>query len=484
MLEASARFGGSTAVSGGQVWAPNNHLMAEADSEDDALAYCQAAAPGREPELVAKFVRSVPGVLRSLVGHSPVEFVSMPSYPDTFAELPYGRRARHVEVQPLTTGDLGALDQLVWPGPFAAPVLTNEEIVQHGLFYGGPPPMDLITRRLASGEIALGAGLVVGLMRGCQAAGVELIRDCRVQRLVRSDGRIVGVDTDRGRMPARRVVLATGGFEHDVPLREGLLGGPLTHPATPPVDHGFRLAAEVGAQLARTNEHWAWPTLQVPGRTWPDGTPQAQLVMAERNLPHVIWVNAAGRRFVNESSHNCAAAFAELDPNTHRPRNLPAWAVGDAQFRARYPVAGVLPGQPAPDWLPTADTLDELAKLVGIDDSELQRTVTRFNTGRDDDFHRGETIYERAFGDPTAPHPNLGPVSEPPFFALPVHAGSVGTKGGPRTDDHARVLDWSGQPIPGLYAAGNAAAAVFGPGTIAGGTTVASALVWGWIAGS
>ncbi|MET7997224.1 FAD-dependent oxidoreductase [Amycolatopsis sp. NPDC005232] len=499
VLEASRRWGGSTAVSGGQVWAPNNHLQAEtgfADSEDEALAYCRAAAPGRDPELVETFVRSVPAAIRFVEENSPIRFTVVHGYPDTFAELPGGKPARHLEAQPLTTDGLGAPDELLWPPPYGAAVLTNDEFFEHRMFAGGAPPFELMQRRLAAGEVALGAGLVVGLLRGCRAAGVELVRGCRVRRLIRTDGRITGVEAERDgtpwRLPARRVVLATGGFEHDPDLRSQLLAGPLSHLATPPVQHGdgLRLAADVGAQLSRTGEYWSWPAFQAPDRRWPDdaGTPQAQLVMAERYLPHVIWVNAAGRRFVNEASHNCAVSFAELDANTHRPRNLPAWAIGDAQFRARYSVGGVPPHQPLPDWLPSADSLDKLAALIGIDAAALQHTVARFNAavdaGRDDDFRRGETAYERAFGDATAPHRNLGTVSEPPFFALPVHASAVGTKGGARTDHRARVLDWTGQPIPGLYAAGNAAAAVFGPGTIAGGITIASALTWGWIAGS
>ncbi|MFI5609616.1 FAD-dependent oxidoreductase [Amycolatopsis sp. NPDC051903] len=489
VLEAAERFGGSTAVSGGQVWAPGNHLLA-GDSAEAALAYCHAAAPGRDPELVGAFVRAVPAVVRAVEEHSPIRFRLVEGYPDTFAELPGGRRARHVEVDPVAAQGFA---ELLWPSPFGAPVLTNDEFFEHRLFAGGAPPFAVIEKRLAAGEVTLGAGLVAGLLRGCRDAGVELVRGRRVRRLLTGDGRVTGVGTDGdGRLSARRVVLATGGFEHDAALRSALLSGPLTHPVTPPVQYGdgLRLAGAAGAQLARTGEYWSWPSYQAPGRYWPDeaGTPQAQLVLHERNLPHVIWVNAAGRRFVNESSHNCALAFAELDPTTHRPRNLPAWAIGDAQFRARYPVAGAAPGEPLPEWLLSADTLDELAASAGIDAAGLRDTVTRFNAavaaGGDPEFHRGETTYERAFGDATAAHPNLGTIAEPPFFALAVRAGAVGTKGGARTDHRARVLDWSDRPIPGLYAAGNTAAAVFGPGTIAGGITIASALTWGWLAGS
>lgn len=498
VLEASARWGGSTAVSGGQVWAPANHRMLEAgfaDSAEEALTYCRTVAPGRDDALVETFVRTVPEVVRFVEERTPIRFTPVPSYPDTFVELPGGKTARHVEVSPQDLGDLGDLSELVWPAPFFAPVLTNQEAMETHLFAGGPPPMELIGQRMSAGVVTLGAGLIVGLLHGCRKAGVHLIRDCRVTELIRDgDGRVTGVRTAdplRSVRADRGVVLASGGFEHDPVLRAQLLSGPLTHPVTPPVQHGdgLRMAGRVGAALAYTGEYWSWPAYQAPGRTWPDpaGTAQPQLAVMERSLPHVLWVNPVGRRFVNESSHNCAAAFAELDPNTHHPRNLPAWAIGDAQFRAKYSVAGIPAGTPAPDWLITADSLAELAGLLDIDPKMLEQTITRFNAmaeaGRDDDFQRGRTRYEHSFGDPSAAHPNLGPVSEPPFFAVPVYPSAVGTKGGPRIDTRARVLDWSGNPIPGLYAAGNAAAAVFGPGTFAGGLTVASALTWGWIAG-
>jgi 3-oxosteroid 1-dehydrogenase len=334
---------------------------------------------------------------------------------------------------------------------------------------------------------------VVGLLHGCRAAGVELHRGRRVTGLLpRPDGAGVGgVRTAGGDVRARRgVVLACGGFEHDPRLRTDLLGPAAGHPVSPPVNHGdgLRLAAAAGAAPAHLAESWAWPVLSDPYAHWP-GTdvPRPELVIAERMLPGVIWVNAAGRRFVDESAHNCALALTETDPATGAPRNQPAWAVVDAGYRERHPFAGAAPGAPLPGWVRTAGTLAELAAATGIDPDGLAATVARFNAaaaqGRDPEFGRGSTPYDRAGGDPTAAHPNLAPLDRGPFHAVPVHAGLVGTKGGPRTDASARVLDWDGQPIPGLHAAGNAAAAVIGPGTVSPGATLGSALTWGWIAG-
>ncbi|WP_187767660.1 FAD-dependent oxidoreductase [Streptomyces cacaoi] len=511
VLEGSARWGGATAVSGGQVWAPGNHHMAALgieDSHQDALAYLSGHTRGREPHLAEAFVRAAPGTIRLLEELAPLEFRTI-DLPDSFAEAPGGRaNGRNVEVAPVELAGLGSPEELYWPPPFFRPVLTNEEIGRLRLLTGGTPPAELIAERTAAGLVALGQGLVTGLLRGCLAAGVTLLRDHRVTGLLQDggsvpgdgpggpggpaggDGRVTGVRAGGRTFSARRgVVLACGGFEHDPALRARLLGGPEAHPVTPPVARGdaLRLAGAAGAALAHPAESWSWPVLQHPGAAWADGTPRAELVLSERMLPHVIWVNAAGRRFVDESSHNAALAFAETDPTTGRLRNVPAWAIADAQHRARYPFAGARPGEELPPHAVAADTQAELAERLGIDPGGLAGTIQRFNAyaerGTDPDFQRGSSLYDRCSGDPRAPHPNLGTVAEPPFAAVPVLPGLVGTKGGPRTDDHARVLRWTGEPVPGLFAAGNATGAVIGPPIVSPGATIGSALVWGRLAG-
>jgi succinate dehydrogenase/fumarate reductase flavoprotein subunit len=499
VLEAAAHWGGTTSVSGGVVWAPNNHRMAEIEAEDsvaDALRYCRGQARG-EPVLVEAFVRAASAMARFLECHAPIRFTPM-RHPDTFAEAPGGKLGgRHLEVAPVEiAGACPEEQELGWPLSHRAR-LTNEEIAAW-LSAAHRPSRGLAAQRQAAGQVTMGLGLVAGLLRGCRAGGVTLISRCRVRGLLRGDAgsvagvQAVGADGRPWRLHARRgVVLATGGFEHDPGLVARLLGGAPSVPLSAPVSHGdgLRLAAAAGAELAHAGAGWRWPAAQVPGETWgdPAATPRPRMVVIERTLPHVIWINQAARRFVNEAAHNCALALDEVDPGTCRPRNAPAWAVGDARFRRSYPVAGVAPGQPSPEWLAQADTLADLAAQLGVDPTTMADTVSRFNrraaAGHDDEFGRGQSAFERASGDARAPHPNLGGIEEPPFFALPIHSGVVGTKAGPRTDCQARVLGWGGAPIPGLYAAGNAMAAIFGGGTIANGLTLGTGLTWGWLAG-
>jgi len=146
-----------------------------------------------------------------------------------------------------------------------------------------------------------------------------------------------------------------------------------------------------------------------------------------------------------------------------------------------------MPTDPDPEWLPKADSLRSLAQQVGIDPDGLEAAVQRFNEfarkGKDEDFGRGESAYERWMGDPNAPHPNLGTIEQPPFYALPIHVAAAGTKGGPRTNSRGQVLDVRGQVIPGLYAAGNTMAGISGPGYYGGGGTIGLGMTWGYICG-
>jgi succinate dehydrogenase/fumarate reductase flavoprotein subunit len=490
VLERSELVGGSTAVSGGFVWTPNHHLLAEAgiaDSRADALAYCRATTAGGP--LVETFVDTVAEAARWIEAHSPIRWKAM-DYPDSFAELPSGRmRGRHLEVRPLETAVLGDWKSRIRTGPFP-PFFTADEVFAHRLpLTPAEIPLDILSARSAADQWCGGGGLVAGLLAGCLDAGVELRLGVRVRRLRIGGARVSGVVLGGEELEARDgVLLACGGFEWDEQLKADLLVSPLTHPASPPLHEGdgLRMAAAAGARLAHLAETWSWPTLPA---AFPSAETRAMspLCVAERMAPHAIWVNRRGRRFTNESAHNCALAFAEIDPATGSWANVPAWVVVDAQYRQRYMFGGLPPGAGDPPAAVTVPTLAELARRCGIDAAGLAATVDRFNdsvaSGVDREYGRGATAYEHYMGDSRVSSPNLGPLCEGPFSALPLQPGAVGTKGGPVTDGWGRVLGHDDQPIVGLYAAGNTAARILGPGINAGGATIASALVLGYRAG-
>ncbi len=220
------------------------------------------------------------------------------------------------------------------------------------------------------------------------------------------------------------------------------------------------------------------------------GEESARLCTYERALPGGIIVSQKGERF-----HNEAASYHISAQEMIKAGAATAWAVFDAHFRRNYPMGPVMPK--FPDWilpravrriLLKAPTLEALAAKMGVPPQALVRTVETFNAGarvgKDPQFGRGDAAYDRYYGDPkVTPNPNLAPLLEPPFYAFPIHSGDIGTNGGLVVDEQARVLDGAGQPIAGLYAAGNCTASVMGGSYPGAGSTLGPAMTFGWLAG-
>jgi 3-oxosteroid 1-dehydrogenase len=173
--------------------------------------------------------------------------------------------------------------------------------------------------------------------------------------------------------------------------------------------------------------------------------------------------------------------------------HIPAWLVFDQRYRDTYVFALRPPGRPLRrSWYEAgavfrAPGLAALAAAIGVDAGALEATVTRFNDharkGRDEDFRRGDSAYDRYYGDPRVrPNPNLAPLARPPYYAAKIVPGDLGTKGGLRTDARARVLRADGTAIPGLYAAGNASASVMGHSYAGAGATIGPAMTFGYLA--
>ena len=291
---------------------------------------------------------------------------------------------------------------------------------------------------------------------------------------------------------ARGVVLASGGFEWDRDLVARFLPASLPAPGTPPDAEGdrLRMAMDVGAGLGSMCEAWWSPMIQVPGERY-DGQPHSRMVVSQRLFPRSLMVNAAGRRFTNEakSYHDVGRDLMAIDTEHGRCANRPAWLVYDAVYRRTYGTSCVGPDDPDPRWLVPFSDLSALARHYGIDGEALVATIATFNehaaAGRDPEFHRGESAYALSKGDRTKEgvFRTLGPVSEPPFYAVPLHAGTIGTRGGPLPDATGRVLDVWGDPIGGLFAAGNVAASPTGLLYPGAGGTLGLALTFGYLAG-
>ena len=291
---------------------------------------------------------------------------------------------------------------------------------------------------------------------------------------------------------ASAVIIATGGFDWDEQLRASWLPGPQRASGAPPTNTGdaLRIVSRLGAALDNLTEGWWMPMLSVPGEEL-DGRPFYRSLIRERAVPRQIMVNSAGLRFTDEASpyNDVGKAMHERDADGGYP-NDPAYMIFDDGFKRRYPLPGI--GASVPDWIARAGSPRELAARLGIDPDGLEWTIGRWNEacvkGHDPDFGRGGNPYDRYGGDPGAqPGPNFGPLDQAPYYAVRVLAGTIGTKGGPVTDVNGVVLKAGpaaeGEPIPGLYAVGNAAAFWTGDAYPAPGATLGIGMTMGYLAG-
>lgn len=497
VVESTPKWGGTTAVSGGGVWAPANPLMLRAgvqDSKQEALRYMEETigdvGPASSPERREAFLDGVPEVVR-LLGRLGVRWRRCPDYPDYYPDLPGGKIGRSLEVAPFDTrrlGDWYASSRAAEGMP--APVMTDDvwQLVRAwstpGGFVRGARFVFRTLGGLATGKrlVGMGGALACSLMNIVRNQQTPVWLSSPLVELVIENGAVVGAVVDRNgrrvRVRARRgVMLAAGGFAHNREWRMKYHGIP-GYSSAPKGDLGtaIDLGTRAGAALELMDDAW-WGAAVVG----PNG--RSAFVLSERSMPFSIVVDATGERFTNESASYIDFGHAMLA----HPVQGPFWLIGDARHTRRYlPIAylGRTKKWLAAGIIVDAPTLDELARKLEMDPARLAATVERFNgfarTGVDADFGRGGTAYDNYYGDPLVkPNPNLGPLERGPFRALRLHPGDLGTKGGLLTDADARVLREDGTPIPGLYAAGNTTASVMGRTYPGAGSTLAPALVFG-----
>jgi succinate dehydrogenase/fumarate reductase flavoprotein subunit len=496
ILERSDKVGGTTAVSGGGVWVPCNHHMTSAgieDSREEALAYCKTLTAGAAADdLVEAFVDAAPEMLRYVEEHARLRFTPW-SIPDYYPSAPGAKRGgRSLEPALFDANELGVWRTKLRASPFYVIPMTLQEVLFQ---YGGHVrpqdlPAEVIVERMERGFVSCGNALVGPLLKSCLDRRIDIRLETRARALLIEAGRVIGLraETDGGDLVVRSgaVILASGGFEWNDALKRRYLAGPVSHPSSPPTNEGdgLLMAEAAGAALGNTSEVWGSPAAAIPGEEY-DGAALSRLVVPERACPHAILVNRRGDRFVNEGMtyNELGKVFDELDSTTGERTNLPCWTVFDSQYREQYAVLTVLPGDPDPEWMIRDEMVAGLARRAGIDAAGLTATIARWNAfvaqGHDDDFER-----HKAPIDLRGAHPSMGTIERPPFYALPVYQGTLGTKGGPVTNASGQVLATGGEPIAGLYAAGNVMASVAGPAYYGGGATIALAMTWGYICGT
>ncbi|TFZ02911.1 FAD-dependent oxidoreductase [Ramlibacter henchirensis] len=502
IIERTNKVGGTTAVSGGGIWIPVNHRMGAlgfSDSRAEALTYLNQLVMGTtDPKMLETFVDTATTMIKYLEAHTPLVFDAMTAT-DYQPELPGGKfGGRSMEPQPFDTNLLGEWKtRLRPPSSFSFPLTRQEAFGEYDAFYRPwLVPQDLAADRMMKGIVTIGQALAAGLLKAVLDRGIPILLESRVRKLLMEGDRVVGVEGEQaagGKMSVRAraaVILASAGFEWNPRLQAQFLPSPIESPNSPPFNEGdgLLMAMEVGADLANMAEIWHYPSLMIPGETY-EGRPLSRPTLAERNGPHVIWVNAGGRRFANEAANynSLGRVFREIRTDGPVFQNLPAWAVMDSQYRAQYVLGTTMPEDRDPPWLIKADSIEELAQKTGIDSKQLLATVEQWNAdvrgGRDSKFQKGMSRYDQSQGDKEATFPNLGTIEKAPFYAVQIHIGALGTKGGPRTNTRAQVLHVRGQAIDGLYAVGNVAASIMGPGYPGRGATLGPGMTFGYIAG-
>jgi succinate dehydrogenase/fumarate reductase flavoprotein subunit len=458
VLEKEAVLGGTTARSGGGIWAPNNYRMQEEgvpDSREEALEYMSRATFGQsEPELMEVYVDTV----NEMVAYARklgIEWMIIPggAFPDYYESMSGAKT-------------------------YGRPMLA---VTAEG---GG-----------RSDEFGFGGPLVRALQKSGRERGVEYLTETPVKRpIVDDDGAVLGVVAEsEGRELAIRarkgVVMATGGFSHNEAMVKAFLRGPVIHSieAEGCTGDGQRMGMAIGADLRNMNESWGSPVFYDPKARTP-----ILAIAPELGKPGCIVVNRKGKRFFDEAKayHLVTRAFYHFDTDTLEYGNVPGFAIIDSGFRSRYNLAAHPPNIDFPSWISEADTIPELAGKLGIDPAGLEDTVARFNqfaeTGADLDFHRGDTAFDKQTGgDPDRvelANICLGPISTPPLYGVAIWPSVLGTCGGLRINRNAQVLNVWGDVIPGLYAVGNASGSVMGAGYPGGGSTIGAGLTFSYIA--
>jgi 3-oxosteroid 1-dehydrogenase len=506
VVEKGSRFGGSTALSGGGIWVPNNPTLRRKghdDSRESVRRYLDLLTEGKVPAArLDAFVDNGPAAMALLERSRWLRFTWIKGYSDYHPEWEGGRPlGRSVEPRPFDTRRLGDEERHQRPNTMRGPLglwVTQKDYHDLAMVkrtWRGRRATLVAAWRVASNlvrrrHMATGGRALVARMRmALKDAGIPLWLRTAMRELVVEDGRVAGVVVERDgarlRVEARcGVILATGGFDHSAPMRSAYLpeGGRDDHSMGAKENTGDGIAAgqRLGAAVGFMDDAWWMPSVRHPsGAMIP--------LVSERAIPGQVIVSGDGRRFTNEAAPYVNFVHDQLDG-----KHLPAWLVMDDKTRSRYPFAQVLPGKEFPPGyydagvLHRAGTLEELAGRIGVPADNLVATMNRFNelarTGRDEDFGRGESAYDRYYGDPTLPNPNLDTIEEPPFYAVRIDVGDLGTKGGLVCDEHSRVTRQDGTVIEGLYATGNATASVMANEYAGPGATIGPSIVFGYIA--
>jgi len=518
-VEASDQYGGSSAISGGMVWIPDNPQLPSRgipDSRDDSIGYLTKITGGTvSAERIAAYVDHSVRMLAWMRAKTHLHLDALEEYCDYYPEEPGGKPGgRSMEPMPFDATKLGDQFALLRPPHLQSQVLGKFGITAREVkgflaptWAGRFRVLWRIIQYLArfwkrrgqprDTKLHAGNALIARLRRSMMDRDLPLWLNSPAKELVIEDGRVVGAIVERNGAPIVvrsrfGVLLAAGGFEHNQAMRDEhhSLGPSSTEWNTGNKHNtgaGIVMGQAAGGAVDLMHEAWWTPITRIPKSDVPF------VLVVEKSLPGSLMVNEHGARFTNE-----AAPYIDVVKGMYAGDAVPVcWLIFDATYRKRYPVGPVAPGYAQPDhrisrrlrdgFFTRGKTLEELAEKLELDPAALKATIERYNgfakTGVDEDYGRGSSLAGRYYADPLVAQPNpcLRALTDAPFYAIPVFPGELGTKGGLVTDAGARVLREDGSPIPGLFAAGNTSASMMGPTYPGAGGTIGPALTFGFI---
>ncbi len=525
VVEKEPIYGGTTARSGGWLWIPNTHIAKELGIHEpagSARTYLEHEATTHfDPARVDAFLENGPKAVEFFTSKTAVQFDMPPVFPDYHAEAPGGQPGgRSMVTRPFDGRELGPrIKQLGRALPeltvFGMMLGSGKEIWHFMRAFKSIESFIYVAKRLTRhffDVVRYGRGMTLTngnalagrLAKSAMDLGIEVWLKSPVKKLIMEDQVIVGAVVERDGVPTfikahRGVVLATGGFPHDIERRaKHFRHAPTGHEHYTPspeanVGDGLRLAESVGGWVDDTIPHAAaWVPTSVTTRK--DGTKGVMPHFIDRAKPGVIAVTRQGKRFTNEgnSYHDFVQDMVKANAGQ---KDIFSWLICDHRTLRNYGLGCVAPN-PMPigrhlrsGYLKRGATVAELAKAIDVDAGALQATITEFNLhavkGEDPAFGKGSKAYNRYQGDAQNPHnPCVAPIETGPYYAIKLVIGDIGTFAGLVTDARTRVLDANKNPIPGLYAVGNDAASIMGGNYPGAGITLGPALTFGYIAGN
>ncbi len=522
LVEKAAHVGGSSALSGGGLWipgAPAQEREGYRPEPADTVAYLAAITDGAvSRDRLEAYVENGPKMLEFLEGLDPdLQFVWKPGYPDYFPELPGGSaRGSVINIPPIDLRRLGDDEQLLLKPKGFTPkgfwIKPNELVDFYRLrqtLKGKLLFVRLVWRMVRAkllGEriVTIGQALMARLLLAFRKQGVRLWTDSPLVSLITEGGAVVGAVVEHNgtviRVGARGgVVLAAGGFEHNREMRrtyQPASDAELSLGAASNTGDAIRAAQDVGAGLDLMDSAWWYPCVE-----WGPG--RVVFSLNERMMPAQLIVNSGGNRYINEATPYSEFGIAMIEGEQDGTPRIPSWLITDDWSWRRYIIFGHLPipwipfapaptgSRPPKSWLESPSlargkTVEELAAGMGVPPDTLAATVARYNavaaTGKDTDFQRGDSAYDKYYSDITLPSPNLAPLHGGPYYAFRLILADLGTNGGVRNDARARALRDDGSVIPGLYVTGNTAASVMGRSYAGAGATIGPAMTFGFVA--